>query len=404
MSGTEVATSSRLGLFSNTRLFPSVFDSEIKPKKKTLTNLGGSGDCGFRAMAAAIVENIRSNYHRNEGLYHKLLQRHLEIFSHKYGSIFPTNPKAEDRYIAHVHRLEQMCTKPGFISDLAFTLRQVAVDEMKANPKNYPIIQAQGNLSAEDKETSLEIMSKQHTYIDEMAIAAVANALSVPVVVRVTESNKELFASRHYGPKENTSKQADAIEIRLQGRHYQAMLAEPTYFADVINQPICTPPENFKPNLPSAKEQIAASLAVDKKIASDFNKNFAYLDEKIKAGQLDKAKLIDIYIHGLSKFDNSGYLSGRIRQVGIEYGNQDFFKRALDNTNAATSLTRSDASDPFEVIIRDELHHAIDQAMTMETLTAKDKLEGENVAFSDEVKAMVEGVDRPSVSTSIHRG
>ena len=399
MSRSEVATSSRLGLFSNNRSYPSAFDSEIKPKKKTLTNLGGSGDCGFRAMAAAMVENIRNNYHRNEGLYHKLLKRHLEIFSHKYGSIFPINAKAEDRYIAHVRRLEQMCTKPGFISELAFTLRQVAVDEMKAHPETYPLVKETRDLSGEDKETSLEMMSKPHTYIDEMAIAAVANALSVPVIVRVTESNKELFASQHYGPKENTSKQADPIEIRLQGRHYQAMLVEPTYFADVINQPVSRSPESFKHHLPSLEEQIAATLEVDKKIVSDFNKNFTYLEEKIKAGQLDKAKLINIYIHGLNQFDSSGYLTGRVRQVGIEYGNQDFFKRALENADAKTSSTQSDASASLDVIIRDELHHAIARAMTIESPGTKEK-----PAFSDVVKAMIEGNDRLSASVSMRRG
>jgi hypothetical protein len=268
-----------------------------------------------------------------------------------------------------------MVNVPNFIAKVAYTLRQIAVEEIAAHPEGYPTVDFTHatRVADEDKQTALEAMSLPTTWIDETAIAAIANALEVPVTVRVTEANKELFASRQYGPSATDSvKQASVVEIRLQAKHYKPMLMRPDLFADVDakNQQVCVPPADFTPNLPNADTFIAQTLAADAALVKAFTTQYALLDKKVQAAELNKTQLLAIYIHGVNKAGTSGYLAGRIRHIGLEYGNQDFFERALQDGKSGESPSRSNACDDFDVVIVDELKHAIARAIAIGDLDA----------------------------------
>ena len=124
---------------------------------------------------------------------------------------------------------------------------------------------------------------------------------------------------------------------------------------------------------------LARIEVADKQLVEDFSDHKAHLTALVLEGRLDKQQLLAIYIQGLNKQENSGYLAGRInavkaerRQVGIEHGNQDFFERAIQNAGSTMALTRSNPNDVLDTIIVEELVHAIARAMTINDLSPKD--------------------------------
>ena len=363
-------------------------------RKKQLVNVGGQGDCGFRALAAAMVDNIITNNRlvhakpnqelsrANQDFCSNLLQRHVALFPHY-------NEAVGEGLWTPVERLERMRHKQGFIPDLAFTLRQAAVDEIVAHPVEYRGAfvdyseSSQLGLIAVDQETTPARMRQVNTWIDESAIAAVANVFNLPVTVRVKNANQELFKPLHYGPDNaSTLLKANEIEIQLEQQHYQPMLADSTAFAAVINQSAFMQ-QDFRQPLeshdPSLEEMLARIEVADKQLVEDFSDHKAHLTALVLEGRLDKQQLLAIYIQGLNKQENSGYLAGRInavkaerRQVGIEHGNQDFFERAIQNAGSTMALTRSNPNDVLDTIIVEELVHAIARAMTINDLSPKD--------------------------------
>lgn len=376
--------------------------ADYAPKKKQLVNVGGQGDCGFRALAAGMVDNIFANEriaHATAGLAllkanAQLCERLIGVFVAQFPHYKEDVPKGQ---WTSVQILERMRHKQGFIPDLAFALRQTAVDEIVLHPEDYRGAfvnyseSEHPELTLEDQQTSPIKMRQLTTWIDESAIAAVAKVFNVPVTVRVTKANEELFKPMHYGPDAVSSAvmKANEIPIRLEANHYQPMLADPDAFAAVISQSAFTQkpaPAEVDSHDPSLDEVLAKIKAADKKLVADFSEYHAHLRALVDEGRLNKKQLLEIYIHGLNKPNNSGYLAGRVRQVGLEYGNQDFFERAVKNAGSEKSLTRSDPNDPLDVIIVDELVHAIARAMA----TTHD-------LSPDEVFAQIEA-DIPSVS------
>lgn len=359
--------------------------AEPAPKKKRLHNVGGQGDCGFRALAAGMVDNIIANgrlvhvkpnqelSRANQEFCGRLLQQHLERFPHY-------NEEIGEGLWTPIERLERMRHKQGFIPDLAYTLRQAAVDEIVQHPEDYrgAFVEHPEQLTPDDQQTSPMHMRELGTWIDESAIAAVAKVFNVPVIVRVTAPNQELFKPLHYGPDvASPVTQANQIEIRLENQHYQPMLANPKDFATVASQSAFTQQASasFEYNDPSLSEMLVRVKAADEKLVEEFSDHKARLTELVSEGQLDKEKLLAIYIQGMGKQGNSGYLEGRVRQVGLEYGSQDFFANAIKNIDSDMSSTRSDPNDVFEMIIVEELVHAIARAMTINDLSPKDVYE-----------------------------
>ena len=187
------------------------------------------------------------------------------------------------------------------------------------------------------------------------------------MTVRVIEKNKELFKPLHYGPNASDSEvmQACEIEIQLEGQHYQPKLADSDAFKKVESEKafMQKPPVSLASYDPSLKDILVRVQKADEQMLKEFSDHKDRLKALVDEGQLDKEQLLTIYIKGLNKPDNSGYLAGRIRQVGMEYGNQDFFARAIDNVGSDLSIRSSNSSDVFDVIIVEELVHAIARAM-----------------------------------------
>ena len=334
--------------------------------KLTYVNVGGNGDCGFRSVAAAMINNalfIKSS--ANQALAKKLLDLHAAYFEQR-----PTRP-----LLTAVQRLDELLKLPTyraqFLVELAYVLRQKAVDELSANPENYP-----GAFVAGNENTSPQDMRLQSTWIDESAIAALAKTLEVPIEVRVVEPTKELHANqkkwrRNYNFEQDNSRSepalvsqsASPIIMQLQGNHYIPKVNNEEFFKSINRFHV--EPLNSKiaanSNDPELEEVLAKIALSDQKILEEFQSTVKRLTAMVQAGEITKENLIDIYIKSLK---NSDYLQGRIKYVGIEQGNQHFFEAIEARKSGVKPISPLPAQSHDESIVK-ELIHALARGVSI---------------------------------------
>jgi len=327
-----------------------------KPGKEMagIVDLGGTGDCGFRAVAAGIIDNVYKNQHNSHALFSRLMK--------EYGSKYPLpslNPglyTPQERSMQILKSMRSGYEMSQFIIRLAYILRQLAVNEMVDYPEKY-----RGAFVGDHESTSPLEMRKPDTWIDESAIAALANALDLPIQVKVTEFGKELFKRDGYGPNKANAK-TEPVVIQLQSKHYRAEVSNTALFngmnGQLINtQSVLSPQEPVAdPDMPEIFAKIAKA---DKALIDDFEKNVRRLKTMFDCKEITKETLLDIYIAGMA---DSDYLRGRIRYVGMENGNQSFFEEAINQKSVGQPVV---ISKQYEAQLVNELVHAIARAVSI---------------------------------------
>ncbi|WP_131782087.1 hypothetical protein [Legionella gresilensis] len=140
-----------------------------------------NGDCGFRAIAAAIIDNVLTRRRLNQPLLVAILEQHSKYFN---------LPQAAG-LLTPIERLLQLIDRPSamskFLTEFAYTLRQIAVDKISNNPERYrgAFIDDDGDISA-----TAQQMRQPNTWIDETAIAALAEALNISITVNFVDGEK----------------------------------------------------------------------------------------------------------------------------------------------------------------------------------------------------------------------
>lgn len=332
--------------------------SKINPapiNKRVCVDVGGNGDCGFRAIAAGIIDNVLRNPRKNQELLKRLLNDYYKYFPQQAQTM---------RLLTPEQRLRGLLKSPGtaeLVRNLAYVLRQLAVDEMVKHPEDY-----RGAFVADAEGTSPAEMRKPRTYIDESAIVALTK-VGVPVTVYLVEPHKELHARFRYGAAYESK--TDTVEIQLQQGHYIPKVFAPKQFESVATVAV---PE-LKPvaqpvNDPELDDVLARIQAEDKRLCNDYEAECARMKAMLKAHELDKEKLLAIYIKGMA---NSDYLRGRVNQVSLENGNQKFFAEAIDRAQAGVKIIALDKQN-HDVQVTEELVHAIARAVSIGHLAKND--------------------------------
>ncbi|KTD66286.1 OTU domain-containing protein [Legionella spiritensis] len=330
---------------------PSV--QKVRQDQKTgreLVDVGGYGDCGFRAVAAGVLDNFFAQTFTNQPLLKKLLERHFQYF--------PPNPAVG--LSTPFDRVRNTVSTPAgmakFLNEFAFTLRQLAVEEMVAHPEHY-----RGAFVNGHEGTSPEEMRQPATWIDETAIAALANATNLPIDVRVVESGKELAMRLQYGP-DSKKTTFDPVVIQLQNGHYIPQLRQSALFKSVKGQPVSvtfpTADHSHDPDMASILLRIKQD---DERMATLFDDHFKRLNSMLDAREINKEQLIQIYIDGMGSSD---YLKGRVHQVGLENGNQRFFADVIEKAQGG-GLPIKLSNDTHETQVVHELTHAIARAIAI---------------------------------------
>lgn len=375
-----------------TRQLGSVAQSVVKTSPEpSFVNVGGTGDCGFRSIAACLIDDYLFKKTLDLNILENLLDRYFDYFPIPA----PFGRGAKDR-------LDNMTRSPLAMAEctrrLAYVLRQVAVDELIKHPAKYrgafASFEDNDPYANTDKETLPAYMREETTWIDESAIAAVSNALQLPIEVQVVTKNKELPLRLQYNvpAKSNgASEITPPVVMQLQNEHYIPRVSQPTRFMNISDQqknmgplqPVKAVVQD--PPLSEIQAQIAAE---DQHLLDDFDHIVNQLTSSVLAGEVTKEELLEIYVKGMAKSD---YLQGRVKYVGLEHGNQRFFE-AIESAKpgAKVKAVKLGSGSHDEQVVK-ELVHAIARAISIgqlnrNTVFAKIEHDEQVIEHDEDVK------------------
>lgn len=332
----------------------NTFDNATALNDQVVKDFGGNGDCGFLSIAGSFLFNL----YMNNNLYNKTtVQKIMDNFYIYYPDFKPSqNIDAQNHLIALLNHQ----SNEHLIAMFAYIFRQISVDELCQNPEIY-----RGAFSSENEGTSPENMRKSGTWIDESSIAALANALDL--TIKVIDKGNGKLVGKSYVYNQAAKNQ---ITIQLQSGHYKGVLKSSSEDVDnfIDNKAGYTPPL-LKPAKvihkdPSEAEIIAKCNAYDKKVLSDFNQIKENLNFKVKIGDLNTEKLIQMYIAAIN---NSDYLQGRHIASIRDSGNENFFRTIVEAQRAAKEgITVTYPQENQMDSINHELIHAISRAVSID--------------------------------------
>lgn len=324
-------------------------------QQRTVVDVGGTGDCGFRAIAAGITDNLLTNPRANKQLFTDL----NEWLQHCPPSLLtPTKKQQLEDIFNNPNRLNFIAKNhflmADFIIDFAFILRQISVDNLIANPAEY-----RGAFITTNEQTSPYKMRQANTWIDESAIAALANALQLPINVQVVVRDKILPARLKYGREKESAN--ELVVIQLQNNHYLPKVFQPQIF-NIDKMPVTrtsiSTTEAFQASDPALESIIAKIAQADEQLKEKFDSHFMRLMRMVTAGEVNKNKLLAIYINGMNK--GSDYLQG---YKGLQHGSEQFFAMLKQKDQSIVHQVQNG-----ETQLTYDLVHAIARAMTINHL------------------------------------
>lgn len=317
-------------------------DSLLEKNKPAIIDVGGNGDCGFRSVAAGLIDQFLENPQGNEAWVTTFLANHHHYFP-EHRSNLPG--------LTSIERMQQLI-KDIRMTDLlvamAYTFRQMAVTEMVNHPESY-----RGAFVARNEGTTPANMRKQGTWIDESSIAALAKTLQIMIKVQVVERTKTLPLVLKYN---HTELEGPQVTMQLQHGHYKPVVAVPSRFtssARIVREPQLA--KDRLPQDPDFSEILKKIAAEDKRLTESFENTHRRIMSAVMAGELTQKDLLACYIKAMPTSD---YLQGRIAHVGLEQGNQHFFDAIQNMTAGKTPTENSDH-------IVNELTHAISRAIAI---------------------------------------
>lgn len=282
-------------------------------------DVGHNGDCGFESIAARLID-----LHRNKKLKGTELDDFLNVYRFYFPKELPTlsNEKAFD------HLVETISPRQ-LVKNMAFALRQCAVNRIISHPEKYP-----GAFADKTEGTKPSDMRKPGTWIDGSALAAIADGLNIAIVIHCGNADIPIY------DKDKPRECKEEINITLSGGHYQPFVSDPDYFTQRTSTLTNNLPnvKSHDPTMEEINEKIRKAEIVDNKRETDAYK---ILNES------STNHLIELYQKMMPKSD---YLPNRIAIVTEEYkGDLFFFKAINDNEIDSTK----------EAALRKELLHAL---------------------------------------------
>ncbi|MBN9231936.1 MAG: hypothetical protein BGO90_11670 [Legionella sp. 40-6] len=238
----------------------------------------------FHAFAVAFIDYVENGHPVQEATIKKILGRFYQYFPEYVRSGHLSTPKERLSQLLHHAR------KAELVEHLAYVFRQVAVDELYAEPKNLAYREAFAELSPQ---TPKDFLRENTTPLPSCALKALAKQLNMPLILSYTESGKDL---RKY--EASNSLNSPALKISIQsGRFYPAVrhVQEFNYVGQlnitVKPQPIAAEHEG---TLAQVLQQIHES---DMQLLQTYQQHYHQLDSMMKAQELSYHDLRESYIH-----------------------------------------------------------------------------------------------------------
>ena len=339
------------GFFSN----PGSTTADRLHKKPVFVDVGGNGDCGFRAVAACLIDGFLQRPRAYGELFSKVLASHFNYF--------PAHRTTLPGLVTPIDRVQQIIKQVrmgDLLQYLAYTLRQIAVTEMCAHPELY-----RGAFVERNEGTAPETMRKPTSWIDESSIAALAKGLGFPIEVQVAERGKILPMRLRYN---DVGVGKPKVVMKLQDGHYTPRVSSVERFNTVRSQPVreLHPVTNSLTPDPSLVDIHAAIAAADERLVLAFEQAYDRLAVMVAVGELNKDDLLAMYVKNMT---NSDYLAGRVACINAEHGTQHFFD-AIIRVQRGLQKGALPADDNDQYII-DELIHALARAISIGQMSAE---------------------------------
>lgn len=306
-------------------------------------DVGGTGDCGFRSLAAGFIDNFLTQPSKiRASLLKQVLDHHFRYFP-EYKTSIPGTPEDKMARLIKAGRMGEL------VHMLAYTFRQIAVDELCRHPEYY-----RGAFVQDHEQTSPAEMRLASTWIDESSIAAFSNALQMPVDVLLGDNPDTLRKRLRY----NRDADNQSVTMRLRGAHYIPRLVNHERFSLVKSQIFCRlQPEVDKLGIdPSLPEILIKINAEDRRLLASFEQTKNRLTWMVSNGELSKLDLLAIYIKGMGTSD---YLSNRAKHASIEHGSQHFFNLICNAQKDSPALDEIQKTDELALI------HALSRAISI---------------------------------------
>lgn len=305
MSSTRGIT--RTGFFGGSAPLKASSQDSSSP---TFTDVGGMGACGFRSLVAILFEQSLKDPRK--------CAKSLELFLSHHYQYYPNHRMLLPPLATTADRLQQMMMSINpaeLLEAAAYTLRQIAVTEMCAHPDEYPSAFVEHN-----EGTSPATMRQSKTWVDEAALVAAANVLSIGLEVHVVTSSKSLPMRLRYNV---TGKEPFTAVLRLKSGHYEPCLENGERFSQTRGPSArALIPQVVEQDEPNLAEICTKIKAADERVLNDYQDHYQRLLSMVAAQELSKESLIDLYILGMKSSD---YLQGRIAVIAKDRGDDTFF-------------------------------------------------------------------------------
>lgn len=308
----------KTGFFSN----PFLQKTGVTEGKLTLVDMGSNGDC-FSAMAVGIMDNYLTTHCITSDLFNQLMVRHLTYFpQHRPTAVgLSTSIERMDQIIRQVNMAE-------LVQSLACTLRQIAVITFVTDPAKYR--------AAFVSEPTPEMMSASSVRMNDIALEALANALSLNVEVKVTSPGKELHMRLHFNEDAENFK----VNLQRQGEYYIPYVVNTNPFSTIKGKLLR--PVQSAVNFEHDRE-IDVSVE-DRRLWGEYQALKHRLEVMILAGEINKGDLLDIYTANLDpKLSRANY-------AGTEHGTSAFFASVEQAKNGVKTVIMPKVSHQEQVM------------------------------------------------------
>ncbi|MGQ3889568.1 OTU domain-containing protein [Legionella sp. CNM-1927-20] len=344
------------------------FTSQKLAKRILLQSTGKVADSAFRAVAAALIDNVLNDRRitANKPLLDKILERYSKYFNLPEGAglLTPT-----ERLLQLINRPDRPEKMAKFVAEFAYTLRQIAMDQLLKDPERYML-----TFLEENKDSSIRDMRDPNTTNGKTLIAALADALSIPIIINPALPRESLHATLDYGPDSKPSfNTPQGVQIRLEGKAYIPYLRNPasfqtTYSSNQIIHPKESvendpPIETVLDKIDLKRQDLLASFKAHKR-----RLEFLVQDMSLIHGmEATKDQLIAIYI---SSVKDRKQLIESTKYVGTEHGSEHFFEVIQDNqTQRPMTSSSSVVSNPnvvnYDSHVIQELINTLAREMTI---------------------------------------
>lgn len=268
------------GFFNSTRVL------ELKQTSSSVyINVGGDQ---FHALAAALMDVFKSFSRTGDGLAKKILGP-LYLYFPKYMNSQPYLTPSE-----RFNLLLKNFRPTELIDSFAYVLRQMAVDEMEANPLNYRDV-----YTGFEDETPKKHLRESSTKLPRSCLHALADALGIMIHLSVVEQGKELRQKIVYSTDLNLSATFE-VSLQQQEEHYFPRIKDKVYFAYAGQLALAPVKPAIQPGSMETIAGIRRLIAEDnKRLAIAFAQTKKTLCSMVDAGELSKEQMMGLYVEFL---------------------------------------------------------------------------------------------------------